>query len=494
MGFRAGTIDPEALEEARPSPTQEEEHQELSEQDTSVPVPPSRRLRAKTAIRFVAIKEGLTLEHQAQEALRSQDFSDGTFRKLVSWCVSGEDSVQDRRGDFKGRAVFGAYCHGGSRGLTRLTNRHPMLTRFMNQYLRAKFVNSGPDNIPSWTTLMVTQAGTVDIHRDFRNEWGSRNSVVCVPGSVELWIDKQSDNKVVPLEPNWDDSSVRVLSGQPFIFDPRVRHALRREPDLLLVAYTPLGANKLPLSDKACLEGIGFGISKGVDSDACVRVISAGTNEGNPDSQEESEHPGEVDLFEDLQEDSVAQVVGWDPVGSGSTNVPQRNLEERDLQEFLVERGVDEVEYHRLEFMGVESPADLVFLYFEDLVEFGIPSEQAERIMRGIHPSGTRRPDNPTLCSLTTGEVRLFDRAHRQIPWVFQNRTLDQRSPDPPVQGLGINLPDQVGRDNPDHRDWLEIEEARRRFEEEDEDTTEIYRPDLSAESFQSQVAHEACQ
>ena len=62
--------------------------------------------------------------------------------------------------------------------------------------------------------------------------------------------------------------------------------------------------------------------------------------------------------------------------------------------------------------------------------------------MLGIHPPGTRRPDNPQLSSLTTGEVRLLDRAQRPIPWILQNRTLAVRNPGPPLAGLGCKQPD----------------------------------------------------
>ena len=58
--------------------------------------------------------------------------------------------------------------------------------------------------------------------------------------------------------------------------------------------------------------------------------------------------------------------------------------------------------------------------------------------MFGVHPPGTRRPDNPDVCATRTGEVRLYDRDSQQIPWVFQNRTLAQSRPDPPLPNLGV--------------------------------------------------------
>ena len=102
------------------------------------------------------------------------------------------------------------------------------------------------------------------------------------------------------------------------------------------------------------------------------------------------------------------------------------------------------------------------FLYREDLIEFGIPLLEATLIMKGIHPTGTLRPDNPNLCALRSGEVRLLDRRQRPIPWVFQNRTLDWRAPPPPLPGLGIK--EQGVGNAPRLVDW-ELQEARRRGE-----------------------------
>ena len=171
-GFRVGTVDPEALAEARPGPIQEEEVEEEEQHEDSSLAIPLRRLRAKSSIRFVAVKDEDFIEQQAYEALRSQDMSDATFRRLVAWCVTGDGYVVDRRGGFSGKAVFGTYCHGGNRGLTRLSHKHPMLTKFLNQYLKARLGEGSGKEPCSWTALMITQAGNVDMHRDFRNECG----------------------------------------------------------------------------------------------------------------------------------------------------------------------------------------------------------------------------------------------------------------------------------------------------------------------------------
>ena len=114
------------------------------------------------------------------------------------------------------------------------------------------------------------------------------------------------------------------------------------------------------------------------------------------------------------------------------------------------ERGVEH-SFQQLTFLGVEQPEDLLYLFMEDLVEFGIPKQDADRIMIGIHPPGTRRPDNPNNSGLTTGEVRMFDREQRQIPWVMQNRSLSQRNPGPPMPNLGVRT-DQQERERQRHK------------------------------------------
>ena len=106
--------------------------------------------------------------------------------------------------------------------------------------------------------------------------------------------------------------------------------------------------------------------------------------------------------------------------------------------------------------------SDLAFLFREDLVEFGIPPQDAQRIMRGVHPLGTVRPDNPNLCSLSTGEVRLIDRQQRQLPWIIQNRTLTQRTPSVPLAGLGVRDPTLEEEDT---YDWVVSDERREREE-----------------------------
>ena len=213
------------------------------------------------------------------------------------------------------------------------------------------------------------------------------------------------------------------------------------------MAYTPLGSAKLKEEDWERLKDHGFKTPpRGSLEPVQVKVVSQssssydppGENPDEPENSDSSEFPPPVQgpLEADCQEDSYTPTIGWD-VSRGPGDYPRRDLQNGDLFLYLRERFAEH-EMERLLQNGVEEPADLPFLYEEDLLEMGIPSQVVKRIMFGIHPPGTIRPDSPAISGQRTGEVRMYDRSHRQIPWVIQNRTLAHRSPGPPVEGLGV--------------------------------------------------------
>ena len=459
-GFRTGVVDPKALEEANMPLIQEEEDPEVradldgqlpevQEEDENLPIP-DRRLRDKTTVRFVdeAVPTNGDPEHLSAASLMDNDMSEASFLRIVNALERISSLLQDRRGNFTGRIVLGAYSHGGQRGVTSMCRKYPATTRFLNKFLKARI---GPDiSQPSWSTVMLMHASDVTVHRDHRNEWGSYNYATCVSGPVQLWVGPPRDPKVdsASISPDWDSSAVVSLGEETFSFDPRNYHAVRKSPDWVLVGYTPLGTKKLAASEKNYLEQVYFPLSH-VDRDEIqVRVVRSDDHEPEPEGSSGSPAPdAQGSLQQDLQADTNTMLVGWDLSEGASRNYPAVDLPDANLYRFLEERGVEH-SFQQLTFLGVEEPEDLLYLFMEDLVEFGIPKQDADRIVIGIHPPGTRRPDNPNNSALTTGEVRLYDREHRQIPWVIQNRTLSQKSPGPPVSNLGVvqERPDREAR------------------------------------------------
>ena len=431
-GFRVGLVDPEALEQARLPPLQEldTEESEVVDPDEELFEVPLRRVRGKTSVRTVGCED---LQHEDLESMShrlslEEDYSQQSFRVVAQKLQQCEVAASGgRKVDFGGRFVFGAYCHGGLRGATSLTTRRPCTARYLNSYLKQQ-CKSGDD--PRWSSVMLMAASEVEPHKDFRNEWGTKNFVAYVSGTFELRVFSEQEER--PVAQN--------LGSDAVSFDPRKIHSVHSSPGWFIAAYTPLGSGKIDPERQKFLYELGFDFFE-QEPVVCVRAVTPKESEVPSEPDEDrprmqgAEATCQLDLTADEQPDSVTSLIGWD-VNRGDEQPTV--FEEADLATYLEERGVA-CELERLNEIGVQEAVDLPFLYLEDLVEAGIPEVSARRIMFGIHPEGTVRPDEPSTCALRTGEVRLYDRAQRQIPWVIQNRTLDFSRPPPPVQGIGLN-------------------------------------------------------
>ena len=347
---------------------------------------PGRRLRSKTAVRFIECSEHDEPEALARECLVKERYTRKALREVLSKLPKEAQTHKDRRGLTEDRFVFGAYCHGGLRGLTTNTKRFPLTTRFLNECMRVTLEAQGEGVSPTWTALLITRTSNVDAHKDFRNEWGSLNHVFAVPGAVELWRAPADGARPDTLEqPDWRSGLVDDLTAAAISFNARYPHAVRKHPDWVLVAYTPLGSAKLKEEDWGKLQTHGF------RTPVQVKVVSQSSSSHEPpgkeqDEQEESDSsdfppPVQGPLEADCQEDSYTPTIGWD-VTRGPGEYPRRDLQNGDLFVYLRERFAEH-ELERLLQNGVEEPADLPFLYEKDLLEMGIPLQVVKRLHDG---------------------------------------------------------------------------------------------------------------
>ena len=262
-GFRDKVVDPLEYDELK-LPELEAVDDALEEQVPEGPGgAPQRRLREKTAVRFIEIDIETSAESYAKECIVGCEYTHAAFHCLMDLLLTEEGGTQDRRGDLQDRLVFGAYCHGGKRGVTKLTYRRPHTAQFLNRVLERGLSDGDSTLEPRWASLMLMRSGDVPGNRDYRNEWGSKNHVLCIPGSLLLWTDKGfEDSRRVKVvgEPDWKDSSVTVITGNTVTFDPRRPHAVRKQPEWVLVGYTPLGTQKLSDDARSFLDAQGFRI------------------------------------------------------------------------------------------------------------------------------------------------------------------------------------------------------------------------------------------
>ena len=342
-GFKSEVIDPTKVKELELPMLQEEEELSVEEEETLLHKQgnPPRRLKGKTAVRFVEPLEWATSEEFSRHYLLTQDYSIEAVRQVLCAVAQEEASTSDRRGIDQCRQVLGAYCRGGLRGVTNLTKKKLSTTKFLNFALMSRLISEPGTSRPSWSALMLMRAGDVDVHRDWRNEWGSMNYTMHIPGEVQLWVESGGEQPVrgskLPT-PTWKPTETQVLSELPCAFDPRCHHAVRMHPNWLMVGYTPLGTAKLNLRDKIVLESCGFPLVDPTSSpgpEYQVKALSA-TSEDTSDSSlspeelqaqineaiatgEATEFPAIPTPFtspdpmqSDLQDDSVTAPIGWD--------------------------------------------------------------------------------------------------------------------------------------------------------------------------------------
>eukprot|EP00439_Symbiodinium_sp_Y106_P014295 s7848_g2.t1 len=269
-GFKTGAVDPGALPDLDIPLLVEQDGGSVDQLDEQLMLyPPCLHLQG---LLRVLLRGGGSLENHR---LLDEDFSNDAFHHVVQVLQHCDAGTKDRRGDLEGRYILGAFCHGGQRGVTTLAKKYPSMVRFFKKFLISRVTRSDMKEEFTWGTILLSQASDVPSHRDYRNEWGSKNFLVRVPGNMELWTYPYECQKGVAKnsQPDWTSESVRVLSEEVEIFDARDYHAVRKRPDWFLVGYTPLGIHKLEDVDKELLRNFRFRLPTLQAADLSIRVV-----------------------------------------------------------------------------------------------------------------------------------------------------------------------------------------------------------------------------
>ncbi|OLP97725.1 Copia protein [Symbiodinium microadriaticum] len=199
-----------------------------------LPAPaPSRRVIGKRAVRAVSLPS----EWFAMDLMNSKLYTADHCGRLLDLAFGGVEGGTRRmhRGAMDFAVILGAYSHGGLKGITRASQVHPMVCRYLNEYLRRN--SSGDPSALSWTALTVVVAPEVAMHRDVRNEPGSVNHVAqvlahsnCQEPVQGLNRDQEGQEQFEARIERWQ----RVLGGADE--DPSLHPASAVIPHALLVA------------------------------------------------------------------------------------------------------------------------------------------------------------------------------------------------------------------------------------------------------------------
>ena len=227
------------------------------------PKAPERRVTGKRAVRAVQ----LASEAMAARFLEEKAFSQEDCSRLLDMAFSQASggSRRQHRGSVGFSTIMGAYCHGGLRGITRASQVHPELCRYLNGFLR----HSCQEGVSrEWSAVMVMVADSVSMHRDARNEPGSQNVVAHVT-SRKLWVEGLGEAQgaelvgegpVMQIGPQGEELQGYTVSvGQEAVgFNPKCRHMLLPATNWVIAGYTPLGSSRMCRRDLTTLESLGF--------------------------------------------------------------------------------------------------------------------------------------------------------------------------------------------------------------------------------------------
>ena len=228
-----------------------------------------RRVTGKRSVKAVTPHSELL----AGELIRAGDYGHDSCSLLLNAAFgqNHDTASQTHRGPMNLSVVMGAFCHGGIRGVTRASGAHPQLCRYLNEFLRQGCED--PLYFPrQWSAVMVVQTDEVKVHRDSRNEPGTRNFVAAV-ATRSLWVAEDKATRsaeggvvakrdVMTEGPKGEPQVGRAfqLGRKVVAFDPKALHSLSPSSNWVVVGYTPLGTHKLKEEDKSSLHGLGFSL------------------------------------------------------------------------------------------------------------------------------------------------------------------------------------------------------------------------------------------
>ena len=144
---------------------------------------------------------------------------------------------------------FGAYTHGPFSGVSRRTQRHEQLCRYVNQFLR-----SHADPKATWTSFVISYNNPVPWHRDLHNQKGSKN-YTCGFGQYqggELALQGKDTGEVTNR-----NTHHRVVEFLPDAWHSVCPWTGER---ITLSAYTVRGVSDMSSAEREQLQACGFPI------------------------------------------------------------------------------------------------------------------------------------------------------------------------------------------------------------------------------------------
>ena len=175
------------------------------------------------------------VEEFAKKALSSKDFGYETFEQLAELV-----RVQLKASATKSRLlmshdkpstylVFAAWVHGGCYGVTKRTQRHPWLCKYVNEFIS----RSSPKGF-TWTSFVFNFNGKARLHTDKYNQKESYNltfSFGVYTGGGGLWVEGASQLGIPAVFKDKDGKQHKgydcITYRKPTLLHPSTKHGVQ---------------------------------------------------------------------------------------------------------------------------------------------------------------------------------------------------------------------------------------------------------------------------
>ena len=181
--------------------------------------------------------------------------------------TSGSRQVAGDEAGFSECYVFGFFAHGSFSGVTKATNQHPELIRYLNLFISAREKQS------RWSSLSINNNNPLRAHRDLRNQKGTPNILICVGDFTGggLWLEETSEIDQAALQCRRVGDllvygQVHDCHDKALLFNPELFHETEAWSGdrWSLSAYTSRGLMHLNQPDLDKLRSLKFPVGKSV--------------------------------------------------------------------------------------------------------------------------------------------------------------------------------------------------------------------------------------
>ena len=250
----------------------------------------------------------MVTEVEAQRLLASSTYTHEACTNLLAQLPCQNTQRQRLLGNTgQGYLILGMYACGNKYGVTRITSRLPVTTKYLLSYLQ----HWSPEPFPA-TTVVVKQNNKCPVHRDVHNQVGTLNRIIGLGKYKQgrLWVQEDpngtSQKRVAQVLPNGERAGgeYHEIRHKVLAFNPKAWHGPEEWSGerYTLTGYVSRGAKHLASGDREQLQSLGFQFVEileepGMEQQALALQNPSSSSSCKPESQKQRDERIKKQLY-----------------------------------------------------------------------------------------------------------------------------------------------------------------------------------------------------